>query len=101
LVPIQSIQESAKNGDMPAIYIYSFSNTSTFSFGKFAFDIYQGKYKTMGIKARTAINQVIVRLTTSSKTKGSRSWIGVDCAPMGLFDPRDFGVGATGSPEAE
>lgn len=78
--------------DFPKIYLMSFSQTDSFGWGKFAMGCFQGKYKALGVPARTAVNKVVVRLTTKERKQESRKWIGIDFTAVGLFDPRDFGI---------
>lgn len=79
--------------DFPKIYLMSFAPTVTISWGKYAMAVYQGKFKNFGIAARTGVNRVVSRLTTSEKEgKGNISWIGIDFEAVGMFNPADYGI---------
>lgn len=93
VVPVETL----KPDDFPKIYLMSFSQTDSFGWGKFAMNCFQGKYKAMGIPARTAANKVVIRLETKERKQENRKWIGIDFSAVGLFDPKDFGI----DPEAE
>ncbi|WP_332648828.1 hypothetical protein [Lysinibacillus sp. 54212] len=78
--------------DFPKIYLMSFSQTDSFGWGRYAMNCFQGKYKNAGVPSRTAVNKVVTRLTTAERKQESRKWIGIDFTPVGLFDPKDFGI---------
>jgi hypothetical protein len=93
VVTIQHIKEAAANGEFPKVYLLAFSPTDTFGFGKYARSVFDG-FKELGIPQRTGVNRVITRLTTVTK-KGRRSseeFNSIECQPMGLFNPADFGI---------
>ena len=90
VVPVSTIKAT----DIPKVYLMSFAPTSTISWGKFAMKVYQGAYKAAGIPARTGVNRVVTRLSTSEK-KGkdpSISWLGIDFEAVGLFNPEEYGL---------
>lgn len=94
IVPVNTLGPD----EFPQIYLKSLSQTDSFGFGKFAMACFQGKYKkTANIPARTAINKIVVRMTTVERKKGTTKWTGIDFTPIGIFDPKDFGI----DPEAE
>jgi hypothetical protein len=78
--------------DFPKIYLMSFSQTDSFGWGRFAMNCFQGKYKAVGVPARTAANKVVTRLTTAERKQESRKWIGIDFTAVGLFKPEDYGI---------
>lgn len=87
--------ESLKPDDFPQIYLVSFSPTDTIIFGKWAMRVYQGKYKKFGILARTAVSNIVTRLKTAerkSRSNAAQSWLGIDCEPVGIFKPEDYGI---------
>jgi len=89
VVPVQTI----KPDDMPKIYLMSFSPTGTIAFGKWAYAVYQGKYKAVGIPNKTGVNKIVTRLSTSEKSgRGNTSWIGIDFEAVGMFNPADYGI---------
>ena len=94
VVPVNAIAESLNDPDvLPRVYIMSFAPTTTISWGRYAFNIYNGKYKAVGVKARTPVSGVITRMTTKefkSKTDASVSWLGIEFEAMGMFNPDDF-----------
>ncbi|MFJ5716569.1 hypothetical protein [Neobacillus sp. NPDC093127] len=91
VVPVDSLTPD----DFPKIYLMSFSPTDTIVWGRFAFDVYKGKFKVLNIPSRTAVNKIVVRLTTEekkSRSNASQSWIGLNFKPVGLFKPEDYGI---------
>lgn len=91
VIPVDSL----KPDDFPQIYLLSFSPTDTILFGKWAMRVYQGKYKKVGIPARSAVNNIVTRLKTverKSRSNAAQSWVGIDCEPVGVFKPEDFGI---------
>jgi hypothetical protein len=103
VVTIQHIKEAAANGEFPKVYLLAFSPTDTFGFGKYARDIFNGNdsSKAVGIPQRIGVNRVITRLYTVTK-KGRRSseeFNSIECQPMGLFNPADFGIGNAEQPQ--
>lgn len=92
VVPVSTI----KQNDIPKVYLMSFSPTATISWGKYAMKVYQGGYKAAGIPARTGVNKVVTRISTSEK-KGkdpSISWLGIDFEAVGIFNPQEYGITA-------
>lgn len=90
VVPVATI----KDNDIPKVYLMSFSPTATISWGKYAMKVYQGGYKATGIPARTGVNKVVTRISTSEK-KGkdpSISWLGIDFEAVGMFNPEEYGL---------
>ncbi|MEN2464953.1 hypothetical protein [Ornithinibacillus sp. JPR2-1] len=91
VIPVDSL----KPDDFPQIYLLSFSPTDTILFGKWAMRVYQGKYKRVGIPPRTAVNNIVTRLKSverKSRTNAAQSWLGIDCEPVGVFNPADYGI---------
>lgn len=96
LVPVFSL---SANEDMPEIYLLAFSQTTTFSWGNFGKNVYLGKFKNVGIPARTPVNRIVTRLITEEKTSKSNannSWIGIKFEPIGMFNPDDYKVANMG-----
>jgi hypothetical protein len=93
VVPVDSLVPD----DFPKIYLMSFSPTDTIAWGRFAFDVYKGKFKALNIPGRTAVNKIVLRLVTEerkSRTDQKISWIGLKYQPVGLFKPEDYGINA-------
>lgn len=88
VVPVATLSPD----DFPKIYLMSFSQTDSFGWGRFAMNCFQGKYKAMGVPARTGANKVVARFTTAERKQESRKWIGIDYTAVGLFNPSDFGI---------
>lgn len=91
IVPVESIGKA----EFPKIFLMSFSPSSTLAFGKWAMDVYQGKYRNLGIPARTGVHKIVTRFKTNEKTSrrnASQSWIGLDFEAVGMFNPADYGV---------
>jgi len=79
--------------DFPKIYLMSFAPTVTITWGKYAMNVYQGKYKNAGIPARTGVNKIVTRLTTVEKEgKGNNSYLAIEFEAVGLFNPADYGI---------
>lgn len=96
IVPVFTL---SSDEDMPEIYLMAFSQTTTFSWGNYSKNVFLGKFKKIGIPARTAVNQIVTRLTTvekSSKTNANNSWIGIKFEPVGMFNPEDYKVANMG-----
>lgn len=93
IVPVDAIAENLKDPDvLPRVYLMSFSPTATISWGKYAMSVYSGKYKNIGIKARTGVASVVTRLSTK-EMKGkdpSVSWLGIEFEAMGMFNPDEY-----------
>lgn len=93
VVPVDAVAESVKDPDViPRVYLMSFAPTATISWGKYAMSVYSGKYKNLGIKARTGVASVVTRLSTK-EMKGkdpSVSWLGIEFEAMGMFNPDDY-----------
>lgn len=93
IVPVDAVVESIVDPDViPRVYLMSFSPTATISWGKYAMSVFNGKYRNLGIKARTGVASVVTRLTTK-EMKGkdpSVSWLGIEFEAMGMFNPDDY-----------
>jgi hypothetical protein len=89
IVPVSTITADG----FPKIYTMSLPKTSTFGFGRYAEGLYFGKAANAGVPARTAVNCVVTRMTTSEKSDKVNSWIGIDFSAVGLFNPADYGIG--------
>lgn len=76
----------------PKIYLLSLPKTTTIQWGKYAQGIYLGKATKALVPPRSGVNRVVTRMTTSEKSSGNESWIGIDFEAVGLFDPRDYGI---------
>jgi len=96
VVPVSTLNPE----DFPKVYLMSFSPTATLDYGKYAMAVFGGRYKLMGVKARTGINKVVTRLTTAEKTGKKFDWIGIDFTAVGMFSPADYGIVETEEPTA-
>lgn len=89
LVPVSELSPE----DFPPIYMFDFPPGDTIGWGKFCKAVFTGKYKTLGIPARTPINQVVVRFTSEErKGDGNVEYIGTKFEVVGLFNPKDYGI---------
>lgn len=91
VVPVSTLSPE----DFPNIYLMSFSPTDTLIFGKYAMNLYKGKYKTLGIPSKLGVNKVVTRLVTTdrkSRTNAAQQWLGIDFQPVGVFNPADYGI---------
>lgn len=90
VVPVASLSPD----DFPKVYLMSFSPTATIEYGRWAMGVFQGKAKSMGVPARTGVNRIVTRLSTSEKEsrRNSNSWIGIDFTAVGMFNPEDYGI---------
>jgi len=92
VVPVDSLREE---NDGYYLYIMGYAPTATYAFGKYTIDVYKGKYKGIGIPARTGVAKVVSHLTTSEKQgAGNTSYIGIDFDAVGLFKPEEYGINA-------
>lgn len=91
LVPVATLDAE----ESPMIYIFDLPKGDTIGWGKFAKAIFDGKYKTLGVPRKTPINRVVVRFTSEErKNNSNESYLGTQFAPIGLFDPADYGIKA-------
>ncbi|PDY30982.1 hypothetical protein COM84_04645 [Bacillus thuringiensis] len=91
VVPVSTLSPE----DFPRIYLMSFSPTDTIIFGRFAMNVYTGKYKALGVPSKLGVNKIVTRLVTTerkSRTNASNQWIGIDFQPVGVFKPEDYGI---------
>lgn len=90
VVPVASLSPD----DFPKVYLMSFSPTATIEYGRWAMGVFQGKAKGVGVPARTGVNRIVTRLSTSEKEsrRNSNSWIGIDFTAVGMFNPEDYGI---------
>ena len=79
--------------DFPKIYLMSFPPTATIAYGKYAFNgVFQGKYKAIGIPARTGIGSVVTRIGNVEAGSGSETYLALTFEPVGMFRPEEYGV---------
>ncbi|MPN37092.1 hypothetical protein SDC9_184608 [bioreactor metagenome] len=76
----------------------SFPKTTTLDWGRYAQNIYMGKFKHIGIASRIGVNKVVTRMTTSEKGSDNNTWIGIDFTPVGMFNPTDYGIDPNQAP---
>ena len=91
VVPVSTLSPD----DFPRIYLMSFSPTDTIIFGRFAMNVYTGKYKALSVPSKLGVNKIVTRLVTTerkSRTNASNQWIGIDFQPVGVFNPADYGI---------
>jgi len=90
VVPVESLNP---DNDFPDVYLMGFATTDTYAWGKYTVDVFKGKYKGIGIPARTGVAKVVTRITTSEKKGGGNtSFIGRDFDAVGLFRPEEYGI---------
>jgi hypothetical protein len=90
VVPVDSLNSE---NDFPDVYIMGYAPTATIAFGKYTMAVYKGKYKGIGIPARTGVAKLVTRLMTSEKQgRGNVSYIGIDFDAVGLFKPEEYGI---------
>ncbi|TYS60512.1 hypothetical protein FZC76_21835 [Sutcliffiella horikoshii] len=95
VVPVSSIADSAKSGDLPDIYLMSFPKGDTIGWGKYAMSLFKGKHKGLGIPKGTGANRVVTRLVTEEReNKDKESYLGIKFEPVGLFVPSEYGIEA-------
>lgn len=94
VVPVETLAEAAKNDDVPPVYIMSFATTDTYLWGRYALNLYNGKYKNVGIPRRTPANRVVTRLISEErKVKGSTdTYLGLKFEAVGVFKEEDYGI---------
>lgn len=89
IVPVQTLQPD----DMPQVYLIDFAQGDTIGWGKFAQSVFKGKYKQLGIPAKTPVNRIVVRFTSEErKANGNETYLGTKFEPVGLFNPEDYGI---------
>lgn len=95
VVPVSSISDSAKSGDLPDIYLMSFPPGDTIGWGKYAMSLFKGKHKGLGIPKGTGANRVVTRLVTEERENSDKeSYLGIKFEPVGLFVPSEYGIEA-------
>jgi hypothetical protein len=93
VVPVEAIAEAAKTDDLPPIYLMSFPKGDTIGWGRYAMNVYNGKFKALGIPRRTAGNRVVTRLVTEERENNNKeSYLGIKFEAVGLFNPADYGI---------
>lgn len=98
VIPVAGLKETLAAGDMPKIYLMSFPPTATIAWGKYSYNgVYSGKYKALGIPARTGMSSVVTRIGTVEAEGGSKSdtYLALTFEPVGLFRPEDYGIDPT------
>lgn len=79
--------------DFPKIYLLSFAPGDTIGWGRFAMNVFKGKYKALGIPAKTGANKVVVRITSEERENSDKeSYLGHKFEAVGLFNPADYGI---------
>lgn len=85
--------DSLAPGEFPKIYLMSFPPTATIQYGKYSFNgVYGGKYKALGIPARTGMGSVVTRIGNVEAGSGSETYLALTFEPVGLFKPEDFDI---------
>lgn len=82
-------------GEFPKVYLMSFPATATIAYGKYSFNgVYQGKYKPLGIPARTGMGSVVTRIGNEEAKGASQSdtYLALTFEPVGLFKPEEYGI---------
>ena len=78
--------------DMPEIYIISFPETGTISYGQYAALLMRG-IKSKGIPKWTGIAQVVTRIGTETKKgKSNDEYLAYTFEAVGMFKPEEFGI---------
>lgn len=88
IVPVESLMDS----EFPQVYLMNFPKSDTIAFGNYTMQIYKGKYRNVGVPARTGVNKVVTRITTVERESGNNSWIGRDFEAVGMFNPEEYGI---------
>lgn len=79
--------------DFPKIYLISFAPGDTIGWGRYAMSIFKGKYKALGIPAKTGANKVVTRITSEERENSDKeSYLGHDFQAVGMFKPEDYGI---------
>ncbi len=94
VVRVDTLQEALANEETPEIYVLPIATTDSYEYGDYALELFKGKYKPIGIKAKTAVSAVVTRVQSTEKKRGTNSWIGLSFTPVGLFNPADYGIQA-------
>lgn len=98
VIPVKTLSPD----DYPKIYLMSFPPTATISYGKYAFNgVFQGKYKALGIPARTGMASVVTRIGNVEAGSGSETYLALTFEPVGMFRPEEYGVNPNGDVGAQ
>jgi hypothetical protein len=93
VVPVESLAESVKNEEPPKLYLFPWATVDTYEWGAYAMKLYDGKFKHLGVPAKSGANTVVTRVTTVEKEgKGNNKFIGVTFDAVGPFNPADYGI---------
>lgn len=91
VVPVSTIGPD----NPPQIYLLSLPTTATIAWGKYALNIVQGRYKAIGVPARTSAKHVVTRVSTEdakSRRDQSISYLAIKFECLGMFRPSDYGI---------
>lgn len=92
IVPTQFIGGA---DEIPKVYLMNFSTSDTYGWGQYARNVFNGKYKPLGVPSKCGVNRVVTRLTSEvRKNPDNESYVGIKFDPIGLFKPEDFGIKA-------
>ncbi|EIW19947.1 MULTISPECIES: hypothetical protein [Pelosinus] len=98
VIPVKTLSPD----DYPKIYLMSFPPTATIQYGKYAFNgVFQGKYKALGIPARTGMASVVTRIGNVEAGSGSETYLALTFEPVGPFRPEEYGVNPNGDVGAQ
>ena len=82
VIPVESLKD-----DMPKIYALGLAPTAKMAYGEWAVNLFSGAYKSKGMPKRTAISDVVVEISTISKTnKDKKSYVSLVFKPVEMFD---------------
>ena len=90
LVPVATLG----GDDFPSVYIMDLPKGDTIGWGKFAQNIFKGRYKALGVPAKTPVNRVVVRFESEERKAGggNETYLGTKFTAVGLFNPADYGI---------
>ncbi|AYP68414.1 hypothetical protein HWB91_gp44 [Bacillus phage vB_BboS-125] len=89
VVPVSTLGQD----DFPKIYLLSFAPGDTIGWGRYAMNVFKGKFKALGVPAKTGANKVVTRITSEERENSDKeSYLGHKFEAVGLFNPADYGI---------
>jgi len=79
--------------DMPEVYLMSFPQTGSYSFGQYAMSVFKGD-KTRGIPRNSGVNTVVTRISNKEEKGRNESYLAYTFEVVGKFVPADYGINA-------
>lgn len=83
VIPVETIED-----EVPKIYLLSMPQTAKLAYGKWAFNLFNGKYAKEGLPRGTSVPSVVTAITTVEKDAGDFSYITMEFDAVKKFKPK-------------